>query len=494
MDEDSFDNSFPSGTPLDKDQAFALNWLLRAFPEAQPSSTSISTGSRVGDYELGSVIGEGTFAVVYQAWDTRYQRMVALKIARPFVSRNSQARLRFVKESRVAERLRHPGIAQVYESGEENGLLYIAQQLCSGQTLRDWLNRRFSGTVLARGHQQTSDFLTVAKMVADVAAAVHAGHQCGVIHRDLKPENIFLEETPSGEPKIVVLDFGLACFIEEAVRQTTRSVILGTPLYMSPEQVDESLGAASASSDVFAIGIILYECLTGRTPFAAETLPVVLDRLRDCHYQRLCNVRSDIPRDLEAICNQCLRLNPWQRYATALQLADDLTAFSTSKPVHARLPSVWSRFRSSLTQIRRTKEIALALIAVNLLVLAWALINFPLAAFLVPRDGVESARQELYVPLVFAIVPVHSLLFWMSWEHYRRTTSRGFKLVQFALTLLIAALAIWLVCIPESAKGLSAFERVGAFGLMATFAEMQALLVVLLLLGEKRNVRPGSRG
>jgi predicted Ser/Thr protein kinase len=268
-----------------------------------------------GDYELLEELGRGGMGIVYRARQRSLQRTVALKMIRAGEQAHPNDLARFQAEARAAAQLDHPHIVPVYDSGAHDGQAFFSMRLVEGQTL---------AALLARGPLQPFE---AARHLATIARAVHHAHQKNILHRDLKPSNILLDR--DGQPHIT--DFGLAKRVRtpgEAGSALTQSgALVGTPAYMAPEQVSPNWGTPGPATDVYALGVILYECLTGRPPFQAaspvDTLFLVLDQ--DPVRPRLLNPR--VPPDLELICLKCLQKEPDLRYQSADELADDLEAF-----------------------------------------------------------------------------------------------------------------------------------------------------------------------
>jgi WD40 repeat protein len=289
--------------------------------------------------------------IVYKARHQALKRLVALKVLRGGRLASRAQRARFRAEAEAVARLRHPNIVQIHEVGECDGLPFLALELIEGGSLAALLD----GTPRPPGE--------AARLIEILAGAVHAAHERGVIHRDLKPANILLERTDQepvsqGDkrtedqrlshrkslplaPKIT--DFGLAKQVDVAGTPTQSGEILGTPQYMAPEQVGEDRSKIGPTVDVYALGVILYELVTGRPPLRAAT-PV--DTLVQVLYQEPVSPRQwqpEMPRDLETICLKCLRKEAGKRYASAWDLAEDLQRFLVGKPIRARPVSVWER-------------------------------------------------------------------------------------------------------------------------------------------------------
>jgi serine/threonine-protein kinase len=235
---------------------------------------------------------------------------------------------RFQAEAEAIARLKHPNIVQIYEVGEHHGLPYFSLEYCPGGSL----DKKLNGTPLPPKE--------AAALVEVLARAMQAAHEKGIVHRDLKPANVLLGE--EGELKIT--DFGLAKRLEEA-GQTHSGVVMGTPSYMAPEQARGQSKAVGPAADVYALGAILYECLTGRPPFTAASAVDTLLQVVSEDPVPPGRLNSKVLRDLETVCLKCLAKSPSHRYASAAELADDLDRFRNGKPIRARrsnLPTpVW---------------------------------------------------------------------------------------------------------------------------------------------------------
>lgn len=276
--------------------------------------------ARLGDYQLLEEIGRGGMGIVYRARQISLDRTVAVKMILRGTLASPADLARFRAEAEAAARLDHPNIVPVYEVGEIEGQPYFSMKFVAGTTLA----RR-----LAEGPLPPRE---AAAILLPVARAIHFAHRQGLLHRDLKPSNILIDE--EGQPHVT--DFGLAKRTTDTTGLTHTGAIIGTPSYMAPEQVGGNRGEIGPTSDVYSLGSILYQMLTGRPPFQAaspvDTLLMVLEQ--DPVPPRLLNVKAD--RDLEMIALKCLQKPPDLRYTSADALARDLTAYLEGDPVSAR--------------------------------------------------------------------------------------------------------------------------------------------------------------
>jgi serine/threonine protein kinase len=344
-----------------------------------PGVPRIQSVPAVPGYEIECELGRGGMGVVYRARDTKLDRPVALKIVLGGGHAGAAALVRFLAEAKAAAAVRHPGIAQVYEFGEYDGLPFFAMEYCPGGNLAE----KLAGTPLPPAQ--------AAELVERVAEAVQAAHAAGIVHRDLKPANILLGEdrgprtenskdTKSGSSLSSVLcplsslspkvsDFGLARRGDSGSGLTATGAVLGSPSYMAPEQA-EGKKEIGPGADVYGLGAILYECLTGRPPFRASTpLETVVQVVSDDPVPP-SRLVTKIPRDLETICLKCLQKDPRRRYASAAELADDLRRFLDGRPIAARpvgvIEKAWkaARRRPWMSFLLVTTVVSLCLLSV----------------------------------------------------------------------------------------------------------------------------------
>ena len=287
---------------------------------AGPASLASTELPRISGYEVQAILGHGGMGVVYRARHLRLDRAVALKmlLAGPYA--RPEDRERFQREARAVAALHHPNIVQVYDVGEVDGRPYFTMELVEGANLADQF----------RGVPQPAR--QAAALVATLAETMHAAHLSGIVHRDLKPANILLDRDRT--PKVT--DFGLARRLEGDGALTQSGVPMGTPSYMAPEQARGEKGAVVPATDVYALGAILYEMLTGRPPFRAETSSGTLLQVLHDDPVPPSRLNPGVPRDLATICVKCLSKEPQRRYASAAALAEDLGRFLRGESIAAR--------------------------------------------------------------------------------------------------------------------------------------------------------------
>lgn len=340
---------------------------------SEADNVALHPGGRVAHYELLESLGEGSFGTVWKARDTVLQRLVALKLPRRGQLRGKNIEA-FLREARIAAQVRHPGIVHVYEVGVEKDTVYLASELIEGQSLAaSMAQHRYSAGETAR-------------LIESIAEAVHAAHVAGMVHRDLKPANILLDR--SGNP--YVTDFGLACHTATEVVATVEGKILGTPVYMSPEQAKGNVGEVDVRSDIYSMGVILYELLTGRPPFDGDVHILVSKiLLNEPPLPRVLN--SSLPRDLETICLKCLEKRPGKRYQSAEDLATDLRLFLEGKPVHARRVTRTGR----LWRWMRRKPVLASSLTITVFLLACTVAALALGHWKA-ASAYRIAKQNLY--------------------------------------------------------------------------------------------------
>ena len=266
---------------------------------------------RLGPYELKRELGSGGMGMVYEAVDVMLNRPIALKILRPSLLENLESRERFLREARAAAALNHPNVVRIYHVGEDQHIPFIAMELLQGETLEDRLERQGSLTV--------PESVSIARQVAEALAAAHVIH---LIHRDIKPANIWLQ--PGDELRVVLLDFGLALDVVRDIRLTQTGYVMGTPAYMSPEQtrgID-----LDSRTDLFSLGCVLYQAITGQRPFRGDSLPKIARSMQVDTVPALSVKRPSTPASLSALVERMLAKERDQRPTSAEAVAGELKA------------------------------------------------------------------------------------------------------------------------------------------------------------------------
>jgi hypothetical protein len=277
---------------------------------------AVPAGRSFGKYRLLEVVAWGGMGVVYKAEDTSLRRTVALKMIRSGFLASAEEVRRFRQEARAAAPLHHPHVIPIYEIGEQDGYHYFTMPLAAGN-------------LAGRMEDLRGDPRAAVALVEKLARAVHAAHRHGVLHRDLKPANVLLDK--QGEP--LIADFGLAKFLDAGPGLTDPGQVLGTPSYLSPEQAAGRSDLFGPATDVWALGVILFELLTGRLPFAAADRGELLHSILTAGPARPGELRPGLDRGLESVVLKCLRKQPSQRYASAEALADDLHRWLQGEPL-----------------------------------------------------------------------------------------------------------------------------------------------------------------
>lgn len=344
----------------------------------------------LGRFLIQRELGVGGHGVVLLAFDTVLKRQVALKVPRSEALVSSALRRRFLVEARAAARLTHPNLVPVYEVGEVGNVGYIASAFCSGPSLTQWLHERREPL----GPRQA------AQLIVQLADAMQYAHSQGVLHRDIKPSNVLLdsdgsptvdsESTADALPFVPKLaDFGLAKFEDTTSSETMTGVAIGTPGYMAPEQVEGRTADIGPATDVYGLGAVLYEALTGQRPFFGTSNADCMQRVRSEEAPAPSRVRPGISADLDAICLKCLEKHGSRRYSSAQALANDLRRFLAGEPIHARRIT---RAERLARWARRNPRIAALTAAVLLLLTTIAVVSTVAAVRL---DRARVREQQL---------------------------------------------------------------------------------------------------
>jgi serine/threonine-protein kinase len=298
-------------------------------PERRPADTAdrLVPGSRLGVYEVGRHLGSGGMGSVYEGVHTRLGKRVALKVLRRSVAHNTGFIERFLREGEAASSIRHPHVVDVHDVSEQDGLPYLVMEYLEGQSLA---RRIREGGALSLPE--------VAAVMLPVLSAVAAAHDAGIVHRDLKPENILLTIGPHGHVHPKVLDFGISKVSDKRdwAQLTGTSALLGTPSYMSPEQIERARQVGPAA-DQYSIGVMLYECVTGKRPFEGDSLIQVLSAIGRGLYTAPRELLPGLAPAIEAAIRRAMALNPEDRFATVRHLGQALLPFAEGATA-----AVWS--------------------------------------------------------------------------------------------------------------------------------------------------------
>jgi tRNA A-37 threonylcarbamoyl transferase component Bud32 len=374
--------------------AATIDAAAAGVPPPQSTSSLPAALANWDRYEVAELLGRGGMGVVYKARDRRLDRTVALKFIHMHnVSLETAQRL--MREARAQARISHSGVCRVHEVGEVEGQLYIAMEYQPGKSLQH-----------AHSEMTLEEKLHVIK---DVAVALHAAHQLGIIHRDIKPANIMAMRRDDGSWHAVVMDFGLARDSTASDKLTQTGAVMGTPGYMSPEQARGEASRLDRRSDVYSLGAMLYELLSGVPPFDGPTIVQILIQVMHDDPKPLRQRNATLPVDLETIAQKCLNKEAHHRYPSAQALADDLDRYLRGEPILARQVSWHYRLR----QVARKHKLLVALAVVTVLAILAVLGTAVRAQAIAARQAKEAQRigqeiKEIEMFLRFAYaLPLH---------------------------------------------------------------------------------------
>ena len=367
------------------------------------------SGKSIGPYQLQRIIGRGAFGVVYLAEDEQLGREVALKLPRPEILLDDERLRRFRSEASTAALLDHPFIVPVYGAEFAGPSPYIVSAYCPGPDLGEWLADR----------SEPVDFEAAVRFIIRLAEAVEYAHQQGVLHRDLKPGNVLLEPiAPHAEslddfnPRLT--DFGLAKLVQESLNDTRSSLMIGTPLYMAPEQLLDDSHQESAATDVYAIGVLLFELLTGQTPREGLGYFEGLEKLRVEQAPSLKTIRPETPDALSTIVAKCLERDPVERYQSAGSLADDLQRHLAGTPIQAKRVGNKDRFFRWTKQPERLTVAGHYAAWYHAMTVVWLLSGWAMALGLgIISEG--NTRRYLFDILLISLTS-HLPKAWLGWR------------------------------------------------------------------------------
>jgi eukaryotic-like serine/threonine-protein kinase len=336
---------------------------------------------QVPGYEILGELGRGGMGVVYRAKQVKLNRVVALKMVLAGGHASAAEVARFVAEAEAVAAVRHPNVIQVFDSGEADGTPFMAMEFLPGGSLHAALK--------AKGKLTPDD---AARLMAKVARGVQAAHDRGIVHRDLKPHNVMLDET--GEPK--VMDFGLAKRGDGA-DLTTTGAVLGTPAYMAPEQARGETKLVGRASDVYALGVMLYECVSGTVPFQGRDPWSVIQQVVNADPEPVTRRCPGAPRELDLVCRKCMEKRPAERYDSASALADDLERYLRGDALTGPRTGFWYGARKSARRHWRALASVVALLA--LVVAAW-LLPSPFDWFRAPQPPSAEPKPDAVAELL----------------------------------------------------------------------------------------------
>jgi serine/threonine protein kinase/WD40 repeat protein len=365
---------FPEGDDTDTDDEELEPWidcltLLDRVRRRQNLDEALSSRSSTGDsfaglprslghFHIEKELGRGGAGIVLLATDTQLGRKVALKVPHPQSLINEDVRRRFIREAEASARLDHPNIVRVFSVDERGPILFLASEYVEGTNLHRWREQL----------KQPVDHRVAATIVRDLARGVAHAHSQAVIHRDIKPSNVLLLQNPndtgSSTLHVKLCDFGLAKVLDEDVENTRSGDLLGTPEYMSPEQASAKHKDVDTRTDVYSLGILLFELIAGQSPFHAETRSAILQKVLNQEAPNLRTLRRDTPLDLSIIVAKAIAKSKYDRYSSAQELADELDRFLQGEPILARSATPFE------LMIRWMKRRPLAALSVALITLS----------------------------------------------------------------------------------------------------------------------------
>lgn len=343
-------------------------------PPLEARDPTALVGLEIGDFEIVREIGRGGMGTVFQARQKSLNRIVALKVLSSGLGLTQSAVLRFQREAQAAAKLHHDNIVPIHAQGESNGVYYYAMELIRGENLNDVISRA-RGEVIesSTSHPAQSgklpttpaQFEKIARLIAAVADAIDYAHRQGIIHRDVKPHNLIL----SDDERIYVSDFGLARVLEQP-GVTTTGEFVGSPLYMSPEQIVGGRRKVDKRTDIYSLGATLYEWLTLSPPYPGETREQVISKVITSEAAAACSLNPHIPVNLETICLKALEKEPSRRYQSAAAFRDDLHRFMVHEAIRAKRAGVVSRAGKFVLRNKVSSVAAAALVVAATLTFA----------------------------------------------------------------------------------------------------------------------------
>jgi hypothetical protein len=387
----------------DGDSTARIDGSPRALELDEPPAAGSALPERFGRFRIVRELGRGGFGVVFLAVDPVLNREVALKVPQPGVLASPDGHRRWLREAQAAAALDHPNLVPVFEAGQFGLVSYLTSAYCEGENLSVWLRDR-GGTLPVR---------QAARLVAMLADAVQHAHDRGILHRDLKPGNVLMQrQAGNGDEELEFLpritDFGLAVLTEQPGDDTFSGLLIGSPPYMAPEQAAGRRHALSPKTDVYALGTILYELLTGRPPHCGETPLETIRQVTSEEPTAPREIRPSLPCDMQTVVLKCLAKEPECRYCSARALGDDLRRFLDDEPIQACRNGLLSQVRLWALNPRRIKDAGTLSMVFSGLLTAWCLVGIVLATLGV---GLHPPRPDGYLAssiqvVTFDLLPV----------------------------------------------------------------------------------------
>lgn len=456
----------------------------------------------IGKFQLVKPIGSGGMGTVFLAEDIELRRRVALKIPRVDMVANTHHRRRFVKEAKLAAGLQHHGLVSVLEVGTVGSVTYIASTLCEQGDLAKWLEQSRHSTSLE----------DAARFVAELCDAVEYIHANGVLHLDLKPSNILLrkrnaetvkfdsaDENLPGDPSLslselapLVSDFGVSRAIDADATKTNTSLVLGTLLYMAPEQIAPSVGRVSHLSDVYAVGIVLAQILQLPLKREGANYRQIVSTLDEDQLTSPAVGTDNLPADLKTVLLKCTASFPDSRYASARELAADLRAFADGQPIQGKAPGLLKSIKTWTTRRARIKEAWWVCVATNSVTLIWMLVGI----YLISGDTFPGASRTLSMASCAGLLAVNTLpMLFFSWLGLK---GRIWPLLPAALLTAVFGLCIPILVLIGRLKAVpgmyenSPFFEIHNHALVLGFGLVQAVALTIALLAARRSGIFGS--
>ncbi len=458
----SADEQAENSTPHDsiRDETARLENIALGAPVPLQNSDQSSSPSlgRFGDYDLLHEIARGGMGVVYKAHQVSLNRTVAIKMILRGTLAGGEDIERFTLEAKAVAKLSHPQIVVIHDVGQCDDQYFYSMEYVEGRSLAEMIR---SGPVNSR---------KAAEYVEQVARAIEFAHQNNIVHRDIKPSNVLVDA--SGRARVT--DFGLAKHVDRGEELTLTGQIIGTPAYMAPEQITNRRGEIGPACDVYGMGALLYELLTGRTPFKGRDQFNTLLQVLDCEPQSPREVNHDVPRELAAICLKCLEKDPRRRYTSAADLADDLNRFLSGDPISVHGHKIVDRVVRTLGRSQYDREFhtwSRIFLYVGGISLATHIL-----VFLNHKLQPPHPLGQLIVVRIGELIAMGAVLWWLRSEWYPPRGAPTRQLLSLWLGYLAGSTTLILVTYLQTPAGQS-FDDFLAYPPMAVLASLLFMML-----------------